>query len=147
MRILEYLSLGSEFNKNLHCKSKYQGLDKIDGFAETVVDKKPENSDLVYNNFNFNKFDINDEDFNELSDETKYMHHQNFLKIITELRKVNSITAGPKERKAIMNVPASKWWPDVRPKKWTQEKLQNIEVIELNDSLKHKTKLIKTINF
>ena len=90
MRILEYLSLGSEFNKNLHCKNKYQGLDKIDGFAETVVDKKPENSDLVYNNFNFNKFDINDEDFNELSDETKYMHHQNFLKIITELRKVNS---------------------------------------------------------
>ena len=33
---------------------------------------------------------------------------KNFFKIITELRKVNSITAGPKERKAIMNVPGSK---------------------------------------
>ena len=80
----------------------------IDGFTETVVDKKHENSDLVYNNFDFNKFNINDEDFNELSDETTYKHLQNFFKIITELRKVNSITAGPKERKAIMNVPASK---------------------------------------
>ena len=79
-----------------------------DGFTETVVDKKPENSDLVYNNFDFNKFNINDEDFNELSDEITCKHLQKFFKIITELRKVNSITAGPKERKAIMNVPVSK---------------------------------------
>ena len=42
--------------------------------------KKRENSDLLYKNFDFNKFSIMDEDFNDVSDETKYKHLQKLLK-------------------------------------------------------------------
>ena len=38
------------------------------------MNKKPKNSNIVYNDFNFNKFNISDEGFNGLSDDTKYKH-------------------------------------------------------------------------
>lgn len=38
------------------------------------------NKKLVYNNFNFNKFGITDEEFTELSDDTKYKHLQDLKK-------------------------------------------------------------------
>ena len=36
--------------------------------------KNLEDSKLVHNNFNFNKFSISDEDFSELSDDRKCKH-------------------------------------------------------------------------
>ena len=35
---------------------------------------KCQNSDLIYNNFNFSKFNISDKDFNDLSFYKKYKH-------------------------------------------------------------------------
>ena len=71
------------WKKNWHCKKQTdiekeqnQGLDKFYGFNNTVVNKRRENSDLVYNNFNFSKFSISDEEFNVLSDDTKHKHLQ-----------------------------------------------------------------------
>ena len=40
------------------------------------MNKRRENSDLVYNNFNFSKFSISDEEFNVFSDDTKHKHLQ-----------------------------------------------------------------------
>ena len=42
------------------------------------MSKKRENSDLVYNNFDFKKFSITDEECNELSADTKYKHLKSF---------------------------------------------------------------------
>ena len=36
------------------------------------MNKKREDSDLLYKNFNFNKFSISDEEFNELFDDTNF---------------------------------------------------------------------------
>ena len=72
----EYSPLRNELKKNWHCKKQNQGLDKVYGFNNTVVNKRRENSDLVYNNFNFSKFSISDEEFNVFSDDTKHKHLQ-----------------------------------------------------------------------
>ena len=40
------------------------------------MNKKWENSDLVYNNFNITKLSITDEEFNELPADMKYKHLQ-----------------------------------------------------------------------
>ena len=42
--------------------------------------KKRENSDLLYKNFDFNKFNNTNEEFNDVSYETKYKHLQKLLK-------------------------------------------------------------------
>ena len=79
----EYSPLRNELKKNWHCKKQAdiekeqnQGLDKVYGFNNTVVNKRRENSDLVYNNFNYSKFSISDEEFNVFSDDTKHKHLQ-----------------------------------------------------------------------
>ena len=56
------------------------------------MNKKRESSGLVYNNFNFKKFNITDEDFDQLSVDTKYKHLQKFFNKINELKKVKSRT-------------------------------------------------------
>ena len=70
--------------------------------------EKRENSDMVFNNFNFHKFNITDEEFNELSADTKYKCLQKFFKKINEFRKIKSKTVGTKKRKVIVNDAASK---------------------------------------
>ena len=58
-------------------KKQYQRLDNVYGFKTTLVNKKRENSGLVYNiNFKLNKLNISEEEFNELSDDTKFKHLQ-----------------------------------------------------------------------
>ena len=82
-----YSPIGSELKKRTDVsekqtditKEQYQELGKVYGFNKTVANKQRENSDLVYNNFNFKKFNISDEAFSELSDDTKYKHHQKFF--------------------------------------------------------------------
>ena len=54
------------------------------------MNKERENSNLVYNNFNFDKFNITDEDFSEVSAVTKYKHFQKFFNKINELRNIKS---------------------------------------------------------
>lgn len=58
------------------------------------------NKKLVYNNFNFNKFGITDEEFTELSDDTKYKHLQD-LKKKNELRKLKPRTIDGKKQKLL----------------------------------------------
>ena len=60
-------------------EKQYQVLDK------TVMNKKRENSDLVYKNFNFNKFNITGEEFKKFPAHTKYKHLQMFFSKINEL--------------------------------------------------------------
>ena len=70
--IVEYSPLGSELKKQTSlAKKQYQELDEVYGLNKTVLDKKHEN---------FKKFNITDDEFNELSDYTKYKHLQKFLK-------------------------------------------------------------------
>ena len=74
--------LGSDLKKQISISEKQnQELGKVHGLNETVLDKKCENSDLLYNNLNLNIFSITDEEFNDLSDDTKYKHLQRFFKI------------------------------------------------------------------
>ena len=96
----EYSPLGSE-NKLTSKKNKYQGLEKAYEFNKTVVNKKHKNSDQLHNNSNFNTFNISDEEFNELSNETKYKHLQKFFNRINELRKVKSRTEDIKKEKLL----------------------------------------------
>ena len=70
--------------------------------------KQPENSDLVYTNFNFNKSSITDEESNKHSADTKYNYLQSFFNKINGLRKVKSWTVGTKERKVIFDDAAPK---------------------------------------
>ena len=49
-------------------EKQYQKLDKIHGRVKNLAIKEGYRSNLVYNNFNFDKFSIRDEDFNELFD-------------------------------------------------------------------------------
>lgn len=58
------------------------------------------NKKLVYNNFNFNKFGITDEEFTELSDDTKYKHLQDFKKK-NELRKLKPRAIDGKKQKLL----------------------------------------------
>ena len=76
-------------------EKQYQVLDKVYGINKTVMNKKRENSDLVYNKFNFNKFNITDEEFNEFSADTKYKHLQMFFNKINEL--INELGSGLKK--------------------------------------------------
>ena len=81
-------------------KKQYQELDEVYGLNKTVLDKKYEN---------FKKFNITDDEFNELSDDTKYKHLQKFLKKKTnKLRRFNLQQLVQKKRKAIINDAASK---------------------------------------
>ena len=90
----------SEFKKKTSIAEKqYQELDNIHGLSKTILNRNRENSDLVYNNFKFNKFNITDEGFNDLSDDKKYKHLQKFFKRINELRKVKSRTVNTKTTK------------------------------------------------
>ena len=66
------------------------------------MNKKYENSDLVYNNFSFNKFNVSDEEFNELSGDTKYKHLQRFFNKMNKFRKVKSRTKDTTKRKVIV---------------------------------------------
>ena len=57
----EYSPLGSELKKKKKfqintdlAKEQYQGLDNVYGFNKTVVNKKRDYSDLMYNSFSFN---------------------------------------------------------------------------------------------
>ena len=63
---------------------------------------------LLYNNFNFNKFSISDEEFNDLSDDTKYKHIRKLFKRINEPKKAKSKTVDTQKQKAIVNDVASK---------------------------------------
>ena len=90
----------SEFKKQTSIAEKqYQELDNIHGLSKTILNRNRENSDLVYNNFKFNKFNITDEEFNDLSDDKKYNYLQKFFKRINELRKVKSRTVNTKTTK------------------------------------------------
>ena len=57
-----------------------------------LVNKNCKDLDLVHDNFNYNTFNINDEEFNKLSNDTKYKHLQNLFSKINKLRKVKSRT-------------------------------------------------------
>ena len=77
------------------------------------MNKKCENSGLLYNNLNLNKFNITNEQFNEPSPDTKHKHPLyfnigKFFKKINELTNVKSSTAGTKKKKFIVNDAASK---------------------------------------
>ena len=67
------------------------------------MDKKQENSDLLYNNSNFIKLSITDDEFNELRTDTKYKHLQKFFNKIIEFRRVKPKTVGTKKRKIFMD--------------------------------------------
>ena len=75
---------------NSIAEKQYQELDEVCGLSKTELNKKSDNSDLVYHNFDFNKFNIGDEEFNELLDGTKYKHFEKFFTKINELRKAKS---------------------------------------------------------
>ena len=49
---------------------------KVHGFNKKVMKKERDNSEMVYNNFNFSKFNITDKEFDELSADTKYIFFQ-----------------------------------------------------------------------
>ena len=80
----EYSAVHSELKKQTDTakkqtqitKEQNQRLEKVFAFNITALNKNLENSDLAYNSFNFNKCSISDEDFKELSDNTKYKHLQ-----------------------------------------------------------------------
>ena len=67
------------------------------------MDKKQENSDLLYNNSNFIKLSITDDEFNELRTDTKYKHLQKFFNKIIEFRRVKPKTVGTKKRNFFMD--------------------------------------------
>ena len=54
---------------------------------------------MLYTNLNFNEFNITEEDFNELSGNTKYKYLQNFFYKMIAFRKVKSRTVGAKKKK------------------------------------------------
>ena len=59
---------------------QYQELEKAHGLNITQLNKNRENSDLLYKTFDFNKFSNTNEEFNDVSYETKYKHLQKLLK-------------------------------------------------------------------
>ena len=60
---------------------------------------KRTNSDLVYNSFNFNKFSITNQEFNEIPTDTKHKYFEKFFNRINELRKVKSRIVDTKRNK------------------------------------------------
>ena len=67
----------------------------MDSIKQYLI-QKVRNLDPVYNNFNFNKFNISDGEFNDLSNDTKYKHLQMFFKKINEFTKVKPRTVETK---------------------------------------------------
>ena len=65
------------------------------------MNKKRANLDLLYKNFDFKKFSITNEWFNDLSLDLKYKHLQKLLKKINELRKTKSGTVGIKKERIL----------------------------------------------
>ena len=105
----EYSLLDSELRKQTSiAKKQYEELHKVYGLNKRVLNKKRENLYLLYNNFNFNKFSISDEEFNDLSDDTKYKHIRKLFKRINEPKKAKSKTVDTQKQKAIVNDVASK---------------------------------------
>ena len=51
------------------------------------MNKNQEISDMAYNNFIFNKFNISDKEFNDFSDDIKYKHLQMFSNKINDTQK------------------------------------------------------------
>ena len=64
------------------------------------MNRKRDSLDLVYNKFNFNKFSINNEEFNQLSDGTLYKHLNKFVIKINEFKKVKPRSNEKKRRKS-----------------------------------------------
>ena len=79
IRTFGYSPVGIELKKQTDiAKKQNHELIKVHGLNKTEMSKKRENSDLVYNNFDFKKFSITDEECNELSADTKYKHLKSF---------------------------------------------------------------------
>ena len=76
---------------------QHQQLDTGHGLIKTQLNQKRENADLLYKNFDFNKFNITNEDLNDLFRDTKYKHFQKLLKKIKEVRKAKSRTGGTRK--------------------------------------------------
>ena len=74
IKTLKYLSLASKLKKKTDIAKN--NIRKGHGFNKTVMNKKRDNSEMVYNNFNFSKFNITDKEFDELSADTKYIFFQ-----------------------------------------------------------------------
>ena len=78
---------------------QHQQLDKAHGLIKMQLNQKRENADLLYKNFDFNKFSITNEESNDLFCDTKYKHFQKLLKKINEIRNAKSrIDSTKKER-------------------------------------------------
>ena len=78
IRRFGYSPVGIELKKQTDIARKQYELIKVHGLNKTVMSKKRENSDLLYNNFDFKKFNITDEECYELSADTKYKHLKRF---------------------------------------------------------------------
>ena len=76
---------------------QHQQLDTAHGLIKTQRNQKRENADLLYKNFDFNKFNITNEDLSDLFRDTKYKHFQKLLKKIKEVRKAKSRTGGTRK--------------------------------------------------
>ena len=89
---MEYSPLISALKKQTEmAKNQNQELNKIHGFKKTVMYKPRENSVPVYNNFNFNEFNITDEKVNKISVNTKCKHLQQFFSKRNKLRTILAI--------------------------------------------------------
>ena len=74
IKILKYLSLARKLKKKTDIAKN--NIRKVHGFNKKVMKKERDNSEMVYNNFNFSKFNITDKEFDELSADTKYIFFQ-----------------------------------------------------------------------
>ena len=74
IKILKYLSLARKLKKKTDIAKN--NIRKVHGFNKTVMKKERDNSEMVYNNFNFSKFNITDKEFDELAADTKYIFFQ-----------------------------------------------------------------------
>ena len=103
VKIFEYSPLGSKLkNQNSIAENQYQELGKICGHDKRVVTKKGGSSNLSYNNFNFIKFNISDEEFDEISEDTIYKRLNKFFVMINEFKKVKHRKDEKKEEKTIL---------------------------------------------
>ena len=81
IKIFYYSSLGSDLKKQANIAGKqHHQLDTAHGLNITQFNKKRENADMLYKNFDFNKFNITNEEFNDLFCDTKYKHFPKLLK-------------------------------------------------------------------
>ena len=81
IKIFNYSSLVSDLKKQTNITGKqHQQLDTAHGLIKTQLNQKRENADLLYKNFDFNKFNITNEESNDLFRDTIYKHFQKLLK-------------------------------------------------------------------